>query len=217
MHDRRIDGAAHLFGNYGALYINAMTWYDFETESLWSQPMGTALSGVYEGVRLQMIPAQVLPWATWKRDHPDTLVLDPGTVRMMPPANPFDKSKGNFFISIALADRTKVYWFDLVSQQVVVNDSIGDLPVVVYANPEDKAAHVYVRKVQGEVLDFQWIDGRFRDLQTGTTWDAARGLGLEGPLRGKLLKQLPYASSYGWPWLGLYPGTEMYTPPKSDQ
>ena len=61
MHDRRIDGKAHTFGNYGSLYMSAMTWFDHETESLWSQPIGTALSGPYEGVRLEMIPAAVVP------------------------------------------------------------------------------------------------------------------------------------------------------------
>lgn len=217
MHDRRIDGVAHTFGNYGALYINAMTWYDHETESVWSQPLGTAIQGSYKGVRLEMIPAEVVPWATWKKGHPDTWVLDTGITKTLPPVDPFDKSKGNFFISIAIGDRAKVYWFDLVSRQVVVNDHIGELPVVVYANPEDKAVHVYVRRLHEQVLDFQWVNGRLQDQQTGTLWDPAKGLGVEGPLRGRLLKKLPYASSYGWPWLSFYPGTEMYTPPKSDQ
>ena len=56
MHDRRIDGRAHTFGNYGALYKRAMTWYDHETDSTWSQPIGTAMAGAYKGVRLEMIP-----------------------------------------------------------------------------------------------------------------------------------------------------------------
>ena len=65
VHDRRINGVPHTFGNYSTLYRNAMTWFDHETKSLWSQPTGTALEGQYEGIRLNMLAAQVLPWATW--------------------------------------------------------------------------------------------------------------------------------------------------------
>ena len=57
VHDRRIDGKPHAFGNYTALYMNAMTWYDHETQSLWSQPVATAIDGPYKGVGLKMIPA----------------------------------------------------------------------------------------------------------------------------------------------------------------
>jgi hypothetical protein len=76
--DRRIDGKVHTFGNYGALYMRAMTWFDHETDSIWSQPTGTALDGDCAGVRLEMIPVTVMPWATCKKVHPKTLVLDTG-------------------------------------------------------------------------------------------------------------------------------------------
>ncbi len=213
MHDRRIDGVAHTFGNYGALYIRAMTWYDHETESVWSQPLGTAIQGSYKGVRLEMIPAEVVPWTTWEKEHPDTLVLDTGATKTLPPVDPFANNKpGNFFIGVALAEGVKAYWVELVSRQVVVNDHIGELPVVVYANPEDKAVHVYVRRLNEQVLDFKWVNGRLQDQQTGTFWDPAKGLGVEGPLRNRLLKELPFSSTYGWAWVSFYPDTQLYKP-----
>ena len=132
MHDRRIDGEAYTFGNYGALYMNAMTWYDHETQSVWSQPVGMALQGGYHGVSLEMIPAAVVPWATWKKEHPDTLVLDVQSdwiVRFT--ADPFIGSRGEYVIGVALAGRAKAYPFEVVSKQVVVNDHIGELPVLV--------------------------------------------------------------------------------------
>ncbi len=75
MHDRRIEGKAHVFGNFGKLYLKAMTWWDHETGSVWSQPLGQALKGPYKGTRLEMIPVAVLPWKSWRNEHPDTLVL----------------------------------------------------------------------------------------------------------------------------------------------
>ena len=215
MHDRRIDGKAHTFGNYGALYLDAMTWYDHESNSLWSQPTGKAIRGPYEGVRLEMIPAGVVPWSTWKKEHPDTLIIDRGSG----PTNtdffwdPFATDYlGNFFIGVDLGDHSKGYAFKFVSEKVVVNDHIGDVPVLVYANPEDKAIHVFVRKLREQVLEFEWVNGSMRDKQTDTLWDPAKGIGVEGPLRRKVLKELPYSSTYGWAWVWHRLDTELYKP-----
>jgi len=35
VHNRRIDGATDTFGNEGALFMNAMTWWDWEAGSIW--------------------------------------------------------------------------------------------------------------------------------------------------------------------------------------
>ncbi len=213
MHDRRIDGKARIFGNYGSLYMNAMTWYDHETVSLWSQPIGTALRGAYEGVRLEMIPAPVVPWATWRKEHPDTLVLNVGLGRFGTLiADPFAGDRRLFIAGVVLGDHAKAYPFDVVSQQVVVNDQIGETPVLVYANPEDKSVHIFARKVGDTVLEFRWAGGKLRDIQTDTLWNQATGLGIEGPLRGELLKELPYSSAYAWAWVDFYPDTEVYRP-----
>ena len=210
MHDRRIDGKAHTFGNYGALYRSAMTWYDHETDSLWSQPIGTALKGAYEGVRLEMIPVSVEPWDAWKQEHPETLVLDTGEGRLGP-SDPFSGSRGRYVVGVVLGEQAKAYPFEMVSQQVVVNDTLGDVPVLVYANPEDRSVHIFVRSVQGEELEFVWEDGTLRDRQTGTHWTPANGLALEGALRGELLKELPYSTAYDWAWRSFYPATEFYS------
>ena len=63
------------FGNQGALYMRAMTWWDHKTESIWSQPLGTALEGPLEGTELTLIPASIIPWETWLDTHPETTVV----------------------------------------------------------------------------------------------------------------------------------------------
>ena len=52
VHDRRIDGQTHIFGNSGGLMMNAMSWRDHTTESIWSQPWGRSIDGVSKGVEL---------------------------------------------------------------------------------------------------------------------------------------------------------------------
>ena len=81
VHDRRIDGEAHTFGNAGGLMMNAMTWWDHETESIWSQPWGRAIAGPLKGTELELIPSQLVPWKTWRETYPDTLALQAGDLR----------------------------------------------------------------------------------------------------------------------------------------
>ncbi|MDP6107913.1 MAG: DUF3179 domain-containing (seleno)protein, partial [Candidatus Brocadiia bacterium] len=100
--------------------------------------------------------------------------------------------------------------FDEVSERVVVNDAVGEVPVLVYANPDDRSVHIFVRRAGDLALEFQWSDGRLVDAGTGSVWDPTKGFALEGPLRGELLKELPSSTAYDWAWEDFYPHTQFY-------
>ena len=63
------------FGVSGLLYNRDVLLYDKQTESLWSQIMGQAVSGPMKGTRLELIKASLTSWSDWKNQHPDTAVL----------------------------------------------------------------------------------------------------------------------------------------------
>ncbi len=75
VHDRSSHGAAHLFGNQGALYKGAMTWYDHATGSVWSQPTGEAIAGPMAGATLTLLPSQLTTWGEWLSANPASRVL----------------------------------------------------------------------------------------------------------------------------------------------
>lgn len=75
VHDRRVDGVPVVFGNQGALYRGAMTWYDHDTGSIWSQPLGMALTGSRAGASLEPVPSQLATWGDWRAAHPHTVSL----------------------------------------------------------------------------------------------------------------------------------------------
>ena len=56
--------------------MNAMTWYDHETRSIWSQPWGRAIIGPLKGVQLNLLSSRLTTWASWKQEHPETLAMD---------------------------------------------------------------------------------------------------------------------------------------------
>ena len=82
---------------------------------------------------------------------------------------------GPHVIGVSVGEHPKGYPFGLVSKDLVVNDHIGDLPVLVYANPDDKEAHAFVRTVGDEDLQFAWIDGALVDKMTGRVCSRPQG------------------------------------------
>ena len=76
VHRRSIDGTPIVLGNQGALWGNAMTWWDHETGSVWSQPLGEAILGPLTGTRLELLSSTLTTWDDWRAQHPSTLALD---------------------------------------------------------------------------------------------------------------------------------------------
>jgi hypothetical protein len=208
VHDRRIDGESHIFGNAGSLFMNAMTWYDHETDSVWSQPWGRAIRGSLRGVELFLLPSQITSWSSWKSEHPETLAMTNGVGRGL-----FDfrqKFNPNFVIGLILAETPRAYYYQAVEQFGIVNDMLGEIPIFVWA--ADNNFHAYIRQVGDQVLSFTLKGGEVVDQETGSTWDIGRGLAIEGPLKGEGLQAVPSSSSYDWAWLDFYPESTFFEP-----
>ncbi len=206
VHDRRIDGEAQIFGNAGSLFMNAMTWYDHETESIWSQPWGRAIIGPKKGIELFLLPSQITTWASWKAEHPNTLAMINDSERI----GARQRFNPDFVIGLLIAGDAKAFYYRDVAQTGVVNDFLGDFPVFVWAG--DNNFHTYLRQVGDNILSFGLEGDTLVDLNTGSTWDITRGLATSGPLEGQSLQPVPSLSSYDWAWLDFYPETEFYQP-----
>jgi hypothetical protein len=77
--DRRVDGDTLSFGTTGKLRESDLVMYDRETESWWQQFSGDALVGELAGKELEHLPARMVAWSDFRRDHPSALVLDRDT------------------------------------------------------------------------------------------------------------------------------------------
>lgn len=67
------------FGVSGLLYNNDVLLYDRESNSLWSQILGQAISGPLKGDKLEAIPISHTSWGDWRARHANTLVLSEST------------------------------------------------------------------------------------------------------------------------------------------
>lgn len=207
MHDRRIKSRARIFGNQGWLYMRAMTWWDHETGSIWSQPIGTALIGPLRGTQLRLLPSALVPWAAWRTEHPRTLVLDEEGFAFFR-----ERPHDNFVIGIVLGEHARAYRFRDVAHARVINNMVGPFPVLIYADPVSRRVQTLLRQVRDRVLTFALERELLKDTQTGSIWDPVRGISTSGPLRGQTLRIIPHNSSFDWAWRDFYPHTTFYQP-----
>ena len=124
VHRREIDGRDILFGNHRALLGSAMTWWDHETGSIWSQPLGEAVAGPHKGKKLALLPSQLTSWGTWRVQHPTTLALDA-------PGHPSSFELDTMNIVMEIGDEGAAYAVDTVRKLGVVNDVVAGVPVAV--------------------------------------------------------------------------------------
>jgi hypothetical protein len=100
-------------------------------------------------------------------------------------------------ILFKVGDDARAYPLQILTWHEIVNDTVGDVPVVVTFCPLCNTAIVFERTVNGEVFDFG-TTGRLRfsnlimyDRQTETWWQQATGEAIAGKLTGTHLKFLP--------------------------
>lgn len=187
--------------------MQAMTWWDHETESIWSQPWGRAIVGDLKGVNLFLLPSKISSWISWRSQHPNTLVLL-DDINQMP--NLRQKFDPDFVIGVTLADDAKAYRFEDVAEQGVINDTLGTVPVLIWASGD--TFHTYIRDIGGQTLTFYEENGRLQDHQTNSTWNIVRGLATEGPLQGQALQALPSLTAYLNHWFDFYPDSVLWEP-----
>ncbi|MBI3732648.1 MAG: DUF3179 domain-containing protein [Chloroflexi bacterium] len=204
-----MNGRALVFGNQGALYLNAMTWWDHETESLWSQPLGEAIGGALLGTQLELLPSSTVPWATWRAEHPQTLALFDESYEQFN-LESRKSSQDNYIIGVVLGDQSRAYPYRIASAEQLVQDQIGNTPLLVLVEPQSHSVHVFVRATGAQTLTFALQGDALIDQPTHSTWDRAHGIAMTGPLKGAALRPFPYIPAYARAWRDFHPESWFY-------
>ncbi|MFT7475893.1 MAG: hypothetical protein ACI81L_002839 [Verrucomicrobiales bacterium] len=190
VHRRQVENETLIFGVHGALLGNAMTWWDHGTGSIWTQPTGQAIAGPRKGQTVDLLPSQFTSWAAWKESYPNTQALDV-------PAGPSSFDLTDFLIVVDFTDEARGYAVPDLRQVGVVNDTVAGIPIAVVSDPADPTRWaVYSRVVDGEIREFDMVGGELLERSTGTTYNPARGFGLDGPLSEETLDHLAAFTSF---------------------
>lgn len=206
VHRRELQGQELVLGNHGALWGNAMTWWDHETGSVWSQPLGEAILGPRKGERLDLMSSTLTLWSSWRSAHPETLALDaPGG------SSRFDLDR--LVIVVDFGDETVAYPVSDLREVGVVNDVVAGVEVAVVFDPADEERWaVMARRLGDRVLTLAIEGGRLVDLETGTVWDLNRSIGIDGPLAGEALGLLPGFTSFPSDFTTFWPEARVWAP-----
>jgi hypothetical protein len=207
VHRRELDGTVLVLGNQGALWGNAMTWWDHDTGSIWSQPLGEAIAGPRKGARLEPLPVWLGDWASWATAHPDSLALDvPGS------------SNGRFRLAdmaivLELGDEATAWLVPPLQAQGVVNDVVNGLAVAAVTDPTDPDRWAVFSRVldDGVIVELAPRDGTLVDTVSGTTFDPVRGAALSGPLVGQSLDLLPGFTAFPEDFFTFWPDGTLWT------
>lgn len=229
-----VDGEAVEFGVSGQLYNSDLLMYDRKTDSLWSQVTGTAVVGEATGAVLSLYPSEIMTWDDWQATYPDSEVLttDTGHTRnyATDPYGDYYEDGDLWFPVSGLDARLPVkeritgveidgtaygaYPDTAVLEHGPVNDTLGDMPLLVVADPDaGNTVRVFERQVEGLTLTFQVSDdgASLVDDETGSHWSFA-GEATAGDLAGSRLPEVIPVKGFWFAWFAFHQDTKLWQP-----
>lgn len=158
------------FGVSGLLYNSDVLLYDRETESLWSQILGKAISGKLAGAALERIPLLHTTWQDWRDRFPQGEVLSTETgFRRDYSRNPYQGYEGSrriwfsvsgqderlhpkaWVIGVEIEGAFKAYPFDeLALTNGEVSDTLGGEAITLHYDSAHRSA--WVTDAQGKTI-----------------------------------------------------------------
>ena len=236
------DGTVLDFGTTGNLRNSDLVMYDRQTRSWWQQFTGEAIVGKLTGTLLEMLPSQIISWADFKQNYPDSPVLSRETgYEKRYGDNPYggydDVGRSPFF-------PVGTYGNELPPVERIVALSIGEIDV---AFPFSRLAEVGVvnEEYQGQPIAIFWKAGTStifgnsgKDVgSTGAfsrefegqilTFEATddgfvdeqtgslwsiSGEAIDGPLSGSQLERLVSGEHFWFAWSVFKPDTIVWQP-----
>lgn len=222
------------FGTSGLLYNSNLIMYDRQTSSYWSQMLEQAISGpamLAIPDKLQVVETTM---DTWLRMYPESRIMSRLTgfsrnYDVYPYGN-YRDSEGLLFlvnnsgdnrlpkkqrvVGVTNRDEAMAYRLSELSVGVeVINDTIGDLPIVVAGSSDDDFGVIYSRQTSDcSVLEFEPVEDRLPIVMQdneGNEWDIF-GVAQSGPRKGESLTKTNSYISYWFAWAAFFPHTEIF-------
>lgn len=231
--DPIVNGRQLTFGFHG-IWQGAAVLYDRQTQSKWLHLTGECIEGPLKGTTLKAVPGRHVLWSEWKRDHPDTEVMgeEQRFVSRYTPSEwarrgldyfpkgflPTIETTSDVLSASALcygiktSAAAKAYPFETLMhvEDGVLNDQVGNVPVVVVVDKATGSAAGHGRTLDGEVLEFErTADGLLRDRKTRSIFNRD-GFGVSGMHQGRRLPTVVGLQAEWYGWFAAYPATSVY-------
>jgi hypothetical protein len=202
----------------GQLWNRSLVMMDQETQSLWSHILGECLEGKLKGAELETIPSDMLSWAGWKKEHPETTVLDMKRTSKNY-TKEFYRSPNRFVVGYKGNFGMHHTSFASMKAAPLQNIDAKGLPLLLVFDSKSTSAKIFKRKLDAKVLSFvAQGDSELKDIETGSVWSRKTGTAISGPNKGKQLQQHVGIVSYRQAWNTFHPTSRETKPPaKTDK
>ena len=173
--------------------------------------------------RASWIEDSVDPAPPWPGDiNQDAQTESPDMAEQIPETPPADLAISDLLLANELIlglvsnQRSRAYPIKTIAQEKLINDSLGELEILVAFGPPSELGIIFNRVLDGQSLIFEPMPtphngvAQMQDQQTGTIWEALTGLAVSGPLAGKQLELLSSEYSFWFAWSKVHPETEVY-------
>jgi Protein of unknown function (DUF3179) len=222
-----VDGKLESFRLVGMDHFNAV-FEDATTKSWWQQATGKAITGPLKGYVLKEYPSTQLTLDAWLRQYPKSLVMEPDTIFMDNYFRLEDYDRGTMLSSLVRRDTdswqpnswvvgvmnnfsSKAYdWNELVRKKII-EDSVNTLPILLTIENDSASFHVYNRRVNESVLNFE-IEGNndlLVDKKTHSIWNMD-GVCIDGALKGKKLLPVQSYNEFWHSWEAFHKNAKIY-------
>lgn len=209
MYVSEVDGQAFTFQVSGKLWMRSLVMRDIETGSEWAHLLGKAMAGPMKGARLKPIITDMVTWSVWKKQHPDTTVLQLKATSKNYTSQFYDRDPGRFVFGFEVNGITRALPMAELIKRPVHQFKVGSVNLVAAFDGSGTVTHLFDRKVDERVLDFEFDSGLFMtDKQTNSRWDMLSGECTSGELKGRLLKQRVGIMSFRKAWQNFHPESQ---------
>jgi hypothetical protein len=233
--NRVLDGKTLHFRLAGINNGNALM-RDEETSSIWQQSTGEAIFGPLKGRQLELVRSNELTFALWRLEQPQGQVLKPDATYVAE-YDPKDWEKHvertrtvvdtaksgiaphQLMLGVSAAGQNRAYPIESILSARLIQDHLGDLPVLVVVGPDQASIRVFEGRLQGESTALTFATGTASgsianqrvmvDAETGSTW-SFQGCAVEGKLAGRCLKEIDAHKDYWFDWMNHYPDSTVF-------
>lgn len=199
---------------------------DEQTGTYWQQITGLAVSGPLAGRRLQLVDADELSFALWKKEQPAGTVLKDiarfatdyapknWDVRMAKVPTVISYAQAGLgprglMLGVHAAGASRAFPYNAILKEKLIVDQVGTQPVLVVLGPDNRSVRVFERRSSGQFYRLTDPNALLMDAETGSQWNF-QGCAVSGALKGTCLAHVEALKDYWFDWRNYNPATTVY-------
>jgi hypothetical protein len=222
-----VNGVRQTFRLVGARHYNAII-EDQGSGTWWYQATGEAAVGPLRGTQLKEITYEQSTLGAWLNKHPGSLILQPDKqfksdyddLKNYDRLQAVDKDstlknkdslvRKSWLIGVIIDKQPKAYNWRKLEKCRLVNDKVGNTPLLIALENDSLTFHAWNRQVDGKNLNFKINNaGELTDQETASIWDW-EGVCVSGIQTGKHLIKLQAYQEYRHSWMHFHPTTTFW-------